>query len=439
MFSKKRYNILITGANGRLGSYLASFLENASHEEGSRIGHVSTLSRNELDLSDAAAVGSYFKCLKKIPSTFPCKPDYIINCAAMTDTAKIEEDPTCGYAANVITASNIAHACAANGIKLIHISTDYVFSELSPMHNGELMPFPVNAYGMQKLLAEREVELAFAKKPKDFMTLRSSWMFGGNSSSSFVEKFICNLAKSNSPYVNVADDVFGKPTSIEFLASFILHAIGSKVHGNIDCQLSCSQITRCEWASYIRTVLLSVADKAQCNDFSGYMDAMCKQLHSVDVKACKSSFFGSKMRHPGRLKSGMFKGFSSISQMQDKNVMHVYAQMPEKDKLSEWKWWTRRHIESKFNDIVKMFNEAYEKFHDESLMKCNIENCGKTLAQMQDEALEKKKAEQPALDDEHSKKVNDRTSMLTVGKLVEYLKAQDQNACILGYEDGSCA
>ena len=75
---------------------------------------------------------------------------------------------------------------------MIFISTDYVLSERSPIFGTKIYEFPVNQYGLQKLIAEQFVKEAYRDKPNDYMVLRSSWMFG-NSENSFVEKFLKNV------------------------------------------------------------------------------------------------------------------------------------------------------------------------------------------------------------------------------------------------------
>lgn len=139
----------------------------------------------------------------------------VINCAAVTDTTKIECDDATrdrSYAVNALGPKNLAEACVHYGMKLVHISTDYVFSEKSQQVVSEdLQEFPVNTYGLHKLLGEKMVELAFAARPQDFMILRTSWLYG-NSEASFPMKLLKTCLKKRE--VKVVDDCFGRPTSV---------------------------------------------------------------------------------------------------------------------------------------------------------------------------------------------------------------------------------
>lgn len=103
---------------------------------------------------------------------------------------------------------------------MIHISTDYVFSEKS----GEVPDdeFPVNEYGLHKLLGEKMIESIFGACSPNFMILRTSWLYG-NSLMSFPMKFLKNCINTSQTTdssdsivknVEVVDDCFGRPTSV---------------------------------------------------------------------------------------------------------------------------------------------------------------------------------------------------------------------------------
>ena len=90
-----------------------------------------------------------------------------------------------------------------------------MFSEKSLSYGGE---FPRNMYGIHKLLGEKMIEAEFGKHSKDFMILRTSWLYG-NSSRSFPIKFLKNCMNSKADEngkrtVKVVDDCVGRPTSV---------------------------------------------------------------------------------------------------------------------------------------------------------------------------------------------------------------------------------
>ena len=103
---------------------------------------------------------------------------------------------------------------------MIHISTDYVFSEKS----GDVPDdeFPVNEYGLHKLLGEKMIESIFGACSPNVMILRTSWLYG-NSLISFPMKFLKNCINTSQSSdssdsivknVEVVDDCFGRPTSV---------------------------------------------------------------------------------------------------------------------------------------------------------------------------------------------------------------------------------
>lgn len=157
------------------------------------------------------------------------KPDYIINCAAYTDTNACQDNSDgtlTSYRANVLGAKNLADICLELNIKLIHISTDYVSSQY---RTAQTFEFPINTYGLHKLLGEKYIELCFKHKPKSYMIIRTSWLYGPNSNNkTFIHKFIKNCHNALSTGTNtvyVTDECFGRPTSTIYLSSFISKAI----------------------------------------------------------------------------------------------------------------------------------------------------------------------------------------------------------------------
>ena len=89
LFNKKK-NILITGAKGQLGSYLVRELTKMSFKQLSKIGQVFGIDIDDLDLTDSFAVADFFNRHVADPSV---KIDYVVHCAAATNTAAIEKDP----------------------------------------------------------------------------------------------------------------------------------------------------------------------------------------------------------------------------------------------------------------------------------------------------------------------------------------------------------
>lgn len=310
IFKKKKINILVTGAKGQLGSYLVDYFHRNSFMKHSFIGQVFGIDIDELDITDYHAVADFFNKNVVNPSI---DIDYVIHCAAATDTAAIEKDPAKFYPANVLGPKNIATSCFYNKIKLVFISTDYVLSEHSDTCIDGFVEFPVNAYGIQKLLAEREVEQIYSKRPGDLIIARSSWMFG-NSSRSFIEKLLCGISKTYSsgngnekPLIHkVVSDAYGRPTHVKLIARSLMDKIFDNYFngiatGTFDCQPNLKQISRYDWAIMIQDAFKQIINDDSLN--AKIPDDVRDVVKSIKLDECSQNDFGG-MRHPGLVGAG---------------------------------------------------------------------------------------------------------------------------------------
>ena len=220
------------------------------------------------------------------------KFDFCINCIAMTDTRKAEESVDgriSSFCLNALYPKVIAQVCAAKNIKLIHISTDWVFSELTlqGIHTAFLPidePVPANVYGFHKLQGETYVTNAMnAAKCQDlYMVFRVSWLYGNHKKKSFVHKIILNAVKSltkGDATLEVTANEVSIPTSTAFVCDRIEHAISdwkSEVkRGNIKhcvCAKLSAGVTRAEFAAAV------LNSAALCTDL---LDG--KQLSEVKI------------------------------------------------------------------------------------------------------------------------------------------------------------
>ncbi|UOA08285.1 dTDP-4-dehydrorhamnose reductase [Methylobacter sp. S3L5C] len=197
--------ILVTGANGQLGSELRE-LSNLNTD------FIFTfISRDELDLSDSAAIQNWF-----VDKTF----DVIINCAAYTAVDKAQAEPDLARAINSVAVETLARIAKAKNSALIHISTDYVFNgkNYQPYNETDLTD-PQGIYGQTKFEGEQAM---LAINPAKSVIIRTSWVyskFGNN----FV-KTMLRLGKEREELGVIYDQV-GTPTSARDLAEAILAII----------------------------------------------------------------------------------------------------------------------------------------------------------------------------------------------------------------------
>jgi dTDP-4-dehydrorhamnose reductase len=140
------------------------------------------------------------------------RPDVLLNLAAMTDVDGCEENTTLAERSNAEGPAVLAGLCEAFHVRLIHISTDYVFDgtkRLPYRENDE--PNPRSAYGRTKLAGEKKI----LDRNIDSVIVRTEWLYG-HSGSSFVDKVIA-IAKSQG-CARVVNDQEGSPTYARDLA-----------------------------------------------------------------------------------------------------------------------------------------------------------------------------------------------------------------------------
>lgn len=192
--------ILVTGANGQLGNALRKELSADPQLE------VIYTDADTLDLTDAEALEFY---LKSNPV------DFVVNCAAYTAVDRAEADDLKAAAINTAAVGNLGQAASRNGLKVIHISTDYVFSgeNFRPYEEND-EPYPQSIYGRTKL----EGEGLLSSFCKDAMIIRTAWLyseFGNN----FVKTMLRLAAERDE--INVVCDQIGSPTYAGDLAAAI--------------------------------------------------------------------------------------------------------------------------------------------------------------------------------------------------------------------------
>ena len=201
--------ILVTGANGQLGTELRYLLDERNED-------YVAVDVAEMDITDADKVEEVFSQVK---------PTLVYHCAAYTavDAAE-DEGKELNYAINVTGTENVAKAAAKYGATLVYISTDYVFDGEKPIGQEWLetdTPDPKTEYGRTKRLGEEAVE----KYADKFYIIRTAWVFG-NYGKNFVFT-MQNLAETRDT-LGVVNDQFGRPTWTRTLAEFMVHLVETK-------------------------------------------------------------------------------------------------------------------------------------------------------------------------------------------------------------------
>lgn len=147
------------------------------------------------------------------------RPDWVVNCAAYTAVDRAEDEPENAYRINAEGVENIARLCVERSIRLVHISTDYVFDGTSSIPLTEDVPTsPIGVYGKSKLEGEKRLKRLH---PEHFI-LRTSWLYG-----KYGHNFVFTMLKllNNRDEAGVVDDQIGSPTWTKQLVKAILTII----------------------------------------------------------------------------------------------------------------------------------------------------------------------------------------------------------------------
>ena len=232
--------VMVTGANGMLGIDVTAMLEEAGHEVvrtdvGSREG-IPVKPWVNLDITNTQAVSL---------ALAEHKPDFVFHGAAYTDVDGCERNPDLAYKINGLGTWNLAAACGSNGVKMIYISTDFVFDGTKTEPYTEFdAPNPISHYGASKLAGEKYV----AQLCREHFILRTSWLFGVNGPS-FPGKMI-ELAKSK-PELSVVVDQIGSPTHTRDLARIAISQLESSLYGTYHVSNSGS----CSWYEFAKAAI----------------------------------------------------------------------------------------------------------------------------------------------------------------------------------------
>ncbi|MCH8083757.1 MAG: dTDP-4-dehydrorhamnose reductase [Myxococcales bacterium] len=204
---------LIAGCQGQLGHALG---ERLAADSGCEV--VAAVDREELDLADSRAVATLFDGLASNP------PDVAVNAAAFTQVDRCEREPEAAERGNTIAPAVLADACDKRGIRLVHVSTDFVFSGDSPIaYREQDEPKPRSVYGRTKLAGEERVLSTSA----DSLIVRTSWLFGRGRN--FIAAILAQAqerraGRASGP-LRVVDDQYGRPTYAHDLAEAIVYLV----------------------------------------------------------------------------------------------------------------------------------------------------------------------------------------------------------------------
>jgi dTDP-4-dehydrorhamnose reductase len=213
--------VLITGAHGLLGQKLVTDFHPHYKVIGCDLHPESffsfpNLSYENLDITDRRQLGFHISFYH---------PQVIINAAAYTDVDGCEIHKDKAWAVNVGGVKNLVSFCKEQKIKLIHLSTDYIFNGENGPYSEEDSPDPVNFYGETKLESERIIK----ESGVDFLIIRTNVLygFGKNVKSNFLLWLLEKLSQNEK--IKIVTDQFNNPTLADNLSLCILEMVKKNI------------------------------------------------------------------------------------------------------------------------------------------------------------------------------------------------------------------
>ncbi|MFB2636584.1 NAD(P)-dependent oxidoreductase [Shewanella bicestrii] len=243
--------VLLTGADSQLAKALLRTLAKAEYRFDGRVFRVYALSHAQLDIGDRQSVAAAFARFK---------PEWVINCAAYNAVDRAETAADEAYRVNSLGPELLASECALTDARLVHLSSDYVFSgepveaaaqalnqcgitrsgliesgltESGLIERGlteNATPAPLSVYGQSKLAGEQAVLRILAERA---VVIRTAWLYGVDGHN-FVKTMLRLMASMpDGQPLTVINDQIGSPTWADALAHLIWQLIASPL--NVGC------------------------------------------------------------------------------------------------------------------------------------------------------------------------------------------------------------
>ena len=220
--------ILLTGGKGMLAQDFLSVLDQFPEFE------CYAPLRKELDITNQEQIESIINNYR---------PEILLNCAAYTKVDKSETESAIAFSINGTSVGKLAEACHRSGVKIVHLSTDFVFdgSNCAPVTEYNYTA-PLGVYGESKRDGEARIEASDA----DWLTVRTSWLFAAHGNN-FVRTMLRLGSERNE--IKVVSDQFGSPTWTRDLALALCQLIRMDVKNYVHF----GGLNSCSWfelASY---------------------------------------------------------------------------------------------------------------------------------------------------------------------------------------------
>ena len=237
--------VLVTGTKGQLGYDVVNELEKRGHT-------AIAVDIEEMDITDAVSV-------EKVITE--AEVDAVIHCAAYTAVDVAEDNVELCRRVNAEGTENIAKVCKKLDLKMIYISTDYVFDgEGERPWEPDDERHPLNVYGQTKY----EGELAVEKYLEKYFIVRIAWVFGVNG-----KNFIKTMLKLSETHeeLNVVDDQVGSPTYTYDLAVLLVDMVESDKYGRYHA----TNEGLCTWYEFAKEIFRQAGVEVKVNPVTSDM------------------------------------------------------------------------------------------------------------------------------------------------------------------------
>ncbi len=287
-------NILVTGANGQLGSELKNIYNSDSKTFGKPVS-IEFTDIETLDLSNTIFLKKFLE-----DHSF----DFIINCAAYTNVDLAETEKEKAFEINANCVKNIAESIKGKNTKLIHISTDYVFDGESHIpYMEDMLTNPQSVYGNSKLEGEK-----YALKNTNTIVIRTSWLYSSYGKN--FAKTIYKLCKERES-LNVVFDQIGTPTYAADLAKAILQIVNQSINENgfIPGIYHYSNEGVCSWFDFAQVIAEKAYSKCKINPIisEDYPTPVKRPFYSVLNKSKIKSVYQISIPHWQKSLNDFFK------------------------------------------------------------------------------------------------------------------------------------
>ena len=237
--------VLVTGTKGQLGYDVVNELEKRGHT-------AVAVDIEEMDITDAVSVERVIT---------EAEVEAVIHCAAYTAVDAAEDNVEICRRVNAEGTENIAKVCKKLDLKMIYISTDYVFDgEGERPWEPDDERHPLNVYGQTKY----EGELAVEKNLEKYFIVRIAWVFGVNG-----KNFIKTMLKLSETHeeLNVVDDQVGSPTYTYDLAVLLVDMVESDKYGRYHA----TNEGLCTWYEFAKEIFRQAGVEVKVNPVTSDM------------------------------------------------------------------------------------------------------------------------------------------------------------------------